>query len=91
MAGTIMSDDGVVLDAFQSALDAVGLRPERFDDAMKYARETMGLPKGVVFNGLLADDELVHRAVAAFDASIDLAIKEGRVAKSLAPRKPCKR
>jgi phosphoglycolate phosphatase len=79
MAGTVMSDNGVVLDAFQAALEAVGLPPERFDDAMKYARETMGLPKGVVFRGLLADDELVHRAVAAFDASIDLAIKEGRV------------
>jgi phosphoglycolate phosphatase len=79
MAGTVMSDNGVVLDAFQAALEAVGLPPERFDDAMKYARETMGLPKGVVFRGLLADDELVNRAVAAFDASIDLAIKEGRV------------
>jgi phosphoglycolate phosphatase len=79
MAGTIMSDGGIVLDAFESALGAVGLGPERFADAMKYARETMGLPKGVVFKGLLEDDELVARAVAAFDASIELAIKEDRV------------
>jgi phosphoglycolate phosphatase len=79
MAGTVMSDNGVVLDAFRAALEAVDLPLERFDDAMKYARETMGLPKGVVFQGLLGDDELTHRAVGAFDASIDLAIKEGRV------------
>ena len=79
MAGTVMSDGGIVLDAFESALDAVGLGPERFADAMKYARETMGLPKGVVFKGLLDDDELVARAVAAFDSSIELAIKEDRV------------
>jgi phosphoglycolate phosphatase len=74
-----MSDDGIVLDAFRAALDAVGLPQERFDDAMKYARETMGLSKAVVFKGLLADDELVARAVAAFDASVELAIKQGRV------------
>ena len=74
-----MSDGGIVLDAFESALDAVGLGPERFADAMKYARETMGLPKGVVFKGLLDDDEMVARAVAAFDSSIELAIKEDRV------------
>ena len=79
MAGTIMSDGGIVLDAFESALGAVGLGPERFADAMKYARETMGLPKGVVFKGLLDDDELVARAVAAFDSSIELAIKDDRV------------
>jgi phosphoglycolate phosphatase len=79
MAGTIMSDGGIVLDAFESALGTVGLGPERFADAMTYARETMGLPKGVVFKGLLDDDELVARAVAAFDSSIALAIKQDRV------------
>jgi phosphoglycolate phosphatase len=79
MAGTVMSDGGTVMDAFACALETVGMRPERFDDAMKYARETMGLSKAVVFKGLLEDDTLVHRAVAAFDASIEEAIKQDRV------------
>jgi phosphoglycolate phosphatase len=79
MAGTVMSDGGVVMDAFRAALEAVDLDQERFADAVKYARETMGLSKAVVFKGLLDDDELVAQAVAAFDSSIELAIKDGRV------------
>ena len=79
MAGTVMSDDGVVMDAFRYALEAVGLPEANFDDAMEYARETMGLSKAVVFKGVLADDELVRQAVAAFDSSIEQSIKQGRV------------
>jgi phosphoglycolate phosphatase len=79
MAGTVMKDDGIVMEAFGAALEAVGLPAERLDDAMQYARETMGLSKAVVFKGLLADDELVGRAVAIFDTSIGQAIKQGRV------------
>ncbi len=74
-----MNDGGIVMDAFRSALEAVGLGEERFEEAMKYARDTMGLSKAVVFKGLLDDDELVGRAVAAFDSSIQRAIKDGRV------------
>ena len=79
MAGTVMSDGGVVMEAFRAALEAVDLAEERFEDAMKYARETMGLSKAVVFKGLLDDDELVAQAVAAFDSSIEVAINEDRV------------
>jgi phosphoglycolate phosphatase len=79
MAGTVMSDDGIVIDAFHTALEAAGLPRENFDDAMKYARETMGLPKAVVFKGLLADDELVARAMASFDSAVELAIRQGQV------------
>jgi phosphoglycolate phosphatase len=79
MAGTVMSDDGIVMDAFTSALEAVALPEDRFADAMTYARETMGLSKAVVFKGLLDDDELVSQALVAFDSSIESAIKEGRV------------
>jgi phosphoglycolate phosphatase len=86
MAGTVMSDGGIVLEAFRSALEAVGLRQDRFADAMKYARETMGLSKAVVFKGLLDDDELVAQAVAAFGSSIELAIKEGRVSEMTGAR-----
>jgi len=79
MAGTVVNDGGIVLDAFRRALEAVGFEEQRFDQAMEYARETMGLSKAVVFKGLLGDDALVRQAVAAFDAAIELAISEGRV------------
>jgi phosphoglycolate phosphatase len=79
MAGTVMTDGGIVMEAFTSALEAVGLPEDRFADAMKYARETMGLSKAVVFKSLLGDDKLVSQAMAAFDSSIELAIKDDRV------------
>ncbi len=74
-----MNDGGIVMDAFRSALEAVGVAEDRFEDAMKYARDTMGLSKAVVFKGLLDDDESVAQAVTAFDASVQGAIKDGRV------------
>ncbi len=74
-----MNDGGIVMDAFRSALEAVGVAEDRFEDAMKYARDTMGLSKAVVFKGLLDDDESVAQAVTAFDASVKGAIKDGRV------------
>jgi phosphoglycolate phosphatase len=74
-----MNDGGIVMDAFRSALEAVGVAEDRFEAAMKYARDTMGLSKAVVFKGVLEDDESVAQAVAAFDASVQGAIKDGRV------------
>ena len=79
MAGTVMRDDGIVIDAFASALRAVGVDGPRFDEAMSYAHKTMGLSKRVVFKAQLADDELVEQALAAFDAAIEAAIGQGRV------------
>jgi len=79
MAGTVMRDDGIVIDAFAAALRAVGVEGPRFDDAMDYAHKTMGLSKRVVFKALLSDDDLVAQALAAFDAAIETAIGQGRV------------
>jgi phosphoglycolate phosphatase len=79
MAGTVMRDDGVVIDAFASALRALGVEGPRFEQAMEYAHQTMGLSKGVVFKALLQQDDLVEQALAAFDAAIEAAIGQGRV------------
>lgn len=79
MAGTVMNDGGLVLDAFRGALSAVGVQGPEFDQAMEYAHETMGLSKSVVFDHILGDDELVKFALSEFDSAIEAAIKDGRV------------
>ena len=79
MAGTVMNDNGVVLQAFRTVLQATGVKGAEFDAAMEYAHETMGSPKSVVFKHLLATDDRVDEAMAAFGAAIDEAIEEGLV------------
>jgi len=64
MAGTTMRDEGVVLDAFSGALRAVGMEGDGYDRALRYAHDTMGLPKTVVFTDLLEDEDLVQKALA---------------------------
>jgi phosphoglycolate phosphatase len=79
MAGTVMKDDGIVLDAFESALRSVGLEGAEFDQAMEYAHRTMGLSKAVVFRAVLPGEGLVEEALTAFDSAIAAAIEQGRV------------
>jgi phosphonatase-like hydrolase len=59
MAGTTVADDGTVLAAFTSAMDEVGIEPgsDRFEDALRYVRATMGTSKIEVFRHLLGGDE----------------------------------
>ena len=81
MAGTTVADDGAVEEAFQHALDAVGLdrraaerRPE------EYIRRTMGQSKITVFTELLGGDRhLAERANEAFEAAFDSAVDRGEV------------
>jgi phosphoglycolate phosphatase len=79
MAGTVMLDGGLVLEAFRAALTGAGVEEAAFGPAMEYAHETMGLSKSVVFRHLLGSEELVAVALAEFDSAIDAAIKEGLV------------
>jgi len=82
MAGTTVADEGAVEEAFQSALDAVGLvAGDLMDDAGAYIRRTMGQSKITVFTELLGGDR--HRAEAAnsaFEAAFDQAVDRGEVA-----------
>jgi phosphoglycolate phosphatase len=79
MAGTVMLDGGLVLEAFRAALTGAGVEGPAFGPAMDYAHETMGLSKSVVFRHILGSEELVDLALSEFDSAIDAAIKEGRV------------
>jgi len=82
MAGTTVADDGAVEEAFQAALDAVGLvSGDLMDDPAAYIRRTMGRSKIEVFTELLAGDR--HRATranTAFEAAFDQAVDRGEVA-----------
>ena len=56
MAGTTVRDDGVVLDAFRSAISRRGLSEAEYDQAMKDVQATMGQSKIEVFRRLLGDE-----------------------------------
>ncbi len=82
MAGTTVADEGAVEEAFQSALDAVGLvAGDLMDDPGAYIRRTMGQSKITVFTELLGGDRhRAERANAAFEAAFDQAVDRGEVA-----------
>ncbi|MFI6429237.1 phosphonatase-like hydrolase [Rhodococcus oryzae] len=79
MAGTTVSDDGLVLRAFAAAADAAGLPPEgaEADDARRYVLDTMGQSKIVVFRALFGDEDRAQAANIAFESAYDRLIEEG--------------
>jgi phosphoglycolate phosphatase len=78
MAGTTVSDDGLVLRAFAAAADAAGLPPEgaEADDARRYVLDTMGQSKIVVFRALFGDEDRAQAANIAFESAYDRLIEE---------------
>jgi phosphoglycolate phosphatase len=79
MAGTTVADDGLVVEAFDAAADAVGVPadgPVR-DDARQYVLDTMGQSKITVFRALFDDEATAQRANAAFEAAYASLIESG--------------
>lgn len=70
IAGTIVSDDGVVISSFMAAFSEVvpEVWAENDGDFLDYAHKTMGQSKIEVFRSLLGDDSLAHAAAEAFQA-----------------------
>lgn len=68
IAGTIVSDDGIVVDCFSSAFREVvpDLWDKRESEFVSYARATMGQSKIEVFRELLQSDALADDAAEAF-------------------------
>lgn len=81
MAGTTVADAGAVEEAFQLALDAVGVTAgSLMADPDDYIRRTMGQSKITVFTELLKGDR--HRAEqanVAFEHAFDQAVDRGEV------------
>ena len=81
MAGTTISDDGVVLDAFRAALADAGITPAspEYPVAEQIVHETMGQSKIEVFRRVLGDEGAAGRACAAFENAYGKAVLAGRV------------
>ncbi|MGH9016904.1 MAG: HAD family hydrolase, partial [Acidimicrobiales bacterium] len=83
MAGTTVSDDGVVEQAFGRALERVGGAPDpsAVGDADAYVRQTMGQSKIEVFTALFGGDaDTARRANTAFEEAYDAAVGRGEIA-----------
>jgi phosphoglycolate phosphatase len=81
MAGTTISDDGVVMEAFHEALADAGLAetsPE-WAAADQVVRETMGQSKIEVFRRVLGAAPAAGRACAAFEDAYEKSVLAGRV------------
>jgi phosphoglycolate phosphatase len=82
MAGTTVSDDGTVVEAFTAAMDLEGIvaSSEAFDSALAYVQATMGQSKIVVFTEIFGGDgDRAARANAAFESAYRSALAAGRV------------
>jgi phosphonatase-like hydrolase len=82
MAGTTVSDGGVVERAFRHALEAVGGVPDdsAVDDPDAFVMRTMGQSKIVVFTDLFSGDTAKARhANDVFETAYDAAVGRGEV------------
>lgn len=79
MAGTVVRDDGMVMDAFRSAISYAGITGGELERAVDYAHETMGLPKFVVFKHIFGDEARTASALSCFSSLICDDIRGGRV------------
>ncbi len=81
MAGTTVDDGGAVEEAFQCALDTVGLTASNLaEDPRTTIRRTMGQSKISVFTALLGGDRLrAEEANVAFEGAFDQAVERGEV------------
>jgi phosphonatase-like hydrolase len=82
MAGTTVTDDGVVEQAFQRAAERTGVADRLpWLEALDYVRETMGQSKIDVFTHLAGGDvAAAERATAAFEDAYAELILEGAAA-----------
>lgn len=81
MAGTTVTDDGLVEEAFLAALASVGIGPDSPELAgkMDYVRATMGRSKIEVFTEVLGDRPRAEEANRAFEQNVAEAVAAGRV------------
>ncbi|PPG79657.1 MULTISPECIES: phosphonatase-like hydrolase [unclassified Rathayibacter] len=82
MAGTTVTDDGVVEQAFQRAAERTGVADRLpWAEALEYVRHTMGQSKIDVFTHLAGGDTAAaERATAAFEDAYAELIAEGAAA-----------
>jgi phosphoglycolate phosphatase len=78
MAGTTVSDDGVVTGAFEGVLDEMKIAGEERNRAVVYVIKTMGMSKIDVFRHLVG--ERADEANVIFERSYERRVRDGEVA-----------
>ena len=79
MAGTTIRDGNAVMAAFAAAVGRRNLPVRAFNDAMRYARATMGQSKIEVFRHILGDEDAAQEANAAFEKHYAGAVAAGEI------------
>lgn len=79
MAGTTVSDDGLVIRAFDEAATAVGVPAEgdEREQARQYVLDTMGQSKIEVFRALFGTEDRAQQANVAFESAYEKHIDDG--------------
>jgi len=79
MAGTTVSDDGVVLEAFAAAIATQPLPAAAYHQAMAAVRSSMGQSKIEVFRRILGEEAMARKANEAFEDHYAAAVQAGQV------------
>ena len=79
MAGTTIRDGNAVMAAFAAAVGRRNPPVREFNDAMQYARDTMGQSKIEVFRHILGDEDAAQEANAAFEEHYAGAVAAGEI------------
>lgn len=80
MAGTTVCDEGVVISAFDAAIEAAGLDAEDREDARRIAAETMGRSEIEVFRQIFSErPAMVGPANRAFEEAFRASIRRGKL------------
>jgi phosphonatase-like hydrolase len=79
LAGTTVSDDGIVEDSFLEAISESGLVGASREEALRIVRATMGRSKIEVFRMIFNDEESADRANVRFEKAYQRHIDEGSV------------
>nr|WP_086681629.1 HAD family hydrolase [Amycolatopsis pretoriensis] len=77
MAGTTVADDGLVVKAFTTAIETVGVPDEKYPEMLRYVVDTMGQSKITVFRALLNDETLAQQANSAFETAYGDLVRAG--------------
>ncbi len=80
MAGTTVRDDGIVMNAFGTAISGRGLSPAGYERAMEDVSASMGQSKIEVFRRVLGDEGTAAEANQAFEDHYAAAVRAGEVA-----------
>ncbi len=79
MAGTTVSDDGTVMEAFTAAITEQNLPEPAYQQAMTDVRSSMGQSKIEVFRRILGDDASARKANEAFEDHYAALVRRGAI------------